>query len=338
MSCICWRFGSGKLIYYLEKIMEVGDYVKVINDSWSTEILSMNKIVEITEVLHDGLCIKIKGSQIAWGTDRFEALPILTEAPPKGSKVVKVEKSGLGRLKSDGSLGKVFTTTEEGGNILHFCSVETGGFATSNLTLGKWALVSLPETEEIAQTEYEEGEYLKVIKDVNSLSISDLVQYVSDEGDGYARIERKGLGVSVVPQDCIEKLPILTEPVPIGSKVVKIKEEGNCIFDKYIGEIITTCKSTSGNLGNKQWVKEPNGQAYWISDNDLGSWALVEAAKVETEFQVGDRVVPKVVQEEVATREFQGECLNIDQLLAKCHTLAAKKSFISKIFKKGYWV
>ena len=338
MSCICWRFGSGKLIYYLEEIMEVGDYVKVV-DARGILSKNMGDIVKVTE--RHSFCneIKVEGSNLFWRVRRFEPLPTLTEVPPKGSKVIKVEKSCNGSLDSDGSLGKVFTTTGGGGYILHLCGNETGGIIRSDITRGKWALVSLPETEEIAQ--YEKGEYLKVVKNLFGLVVGELVQYVGEAKDNGIEIRCKGVSRNVfkaVSKDCVEKLPILAEPVPIGSQVVKIKEEGNCIFDKYIGEIITTCKSTSGNLGNKQWVKEPNGQAYWISDTELDHWALVEAAKVETEFQVGDRVIAKEDLVTVETREFQGECLNIDQLLAKCHTLAAKKSFISKIFKKEYWV
>ena len=95
--------------------MKVGEYVKVIDATCSMAVLSMNKVVEIIEVLNNGLRIKIEGSSISWEADRFESLPILTEAPPKGSKVVKVEKSCNGSLDSDRYLGKVFTTIGEGG-------------------------------------------------------------------------------------------------------------------------------------------------------------------------------------------------------------------------------
>ena len=241
----------------------------------------------------------------------------------------------------------------------------------------------MPETKEIAQTEYEEGEYLKVIKDLDNLSVGDLVQYIGDEGDGCVRIECKGLGVGVVLQDCVEKLPILTEPVPIGSEVVKIKEDGRG-FDKYLGKVFEVF---SGKLPNHR-ILVAEGIRYGFHNSDLSNWALVEAAKVETEFEADDLVIAKedylngwerinkgqhyrisevsgdlvrltdgkefflasrfkkidyneVIKVEgstTETREFQGECLDIDQLLAKCHTLAAKKSFISKIFEKGYWV
>ena len=182
------------------------------------------------------------------------------------------------------------------------------------------------------------GDYVKIVntRGISSKEVGDIVK-VTEQNASRTQIKFEGNDF-FWRADRFEPLPILTEPVPIGSKVVKIKRNEGSKSDKYIGEIITTCEPAYNTMQNNQWIEDPSGQKYWISDISLDNWALVEAAKVETEFQVGDRVVPKVVQEEVATREFQGECLNIDQLLAKCHTLAAKKSFISKIFKKGYWV
>lgn len=313
--------------------MKVGDYVKVI-DARDIHPKEVGDIVKVTDRNVSGSHIKFQGDNLTWWlAKRFDPLPILTEAPPKGSKVVKVEKSRGNGLVSDKYSGKVFTTTGGEGDVLHFLATETGGFNNSNITKGKWALVSLPETEKIAQTEYEEGEYLKVIKDLDNLSVGDLVQYIGDEGDGYVRIECKGLGVGVVLQDCVEKLPILTEPVPIGSEVVKIQKDGRA-FDKYLGRVFEVF---SGDLPHHRILID-NGMRYNFHASDLSSWALVEAAKVETEFQVGDRVTPKKEITATETREFQGECLDIDQLLAKCHTLAAKKSFVSRIFKKGYWV
>ena len=373
-------------------IMKVGDYVKVVN-AIDMPLKDVGDIVKVTEVDVPYGVIRFRGSYSFWLIERFEPLPILTEAPPKGSKVVKVEKSGIGRI-SDDHLGKVFTSMGNSSysDSMLLDSLETGGFDSVNLNEGKWDLVSLPEDndqvvpkpeyregkqyrclswhgdffnkggiyeyysknklvgeggiphfvgcslssnfEEVANTEaqHKMGEYLKVIKGVDDLPIGDLVQYVRDEKDGYIRVESNG--PRVIPKDCIEKLPILTEPVPIGSKVVKIKRNRNNP-DNYIGDILTTCESLCGSLKHRQWVVLPNGkhQCIWGS---LSDWALVEA-KVETEFQVGDRVIAKE-KATTETREFQGEYLNIDQLLAKCHTLAAKKSFVSKIFKKGYWV
>jgi len=184
----------------------------------------------------------------------------------------------------------------------------------------------------------EAGDYVKIIdsKGIPLKNVGDIVKVIERHSFcNEIKFEGSNLFWRVRR---FEKLPILTEPVPIGSKVVKIKSNEGSKSDKYIGETLTTCEPAYNTMENNQWIEDPSGQRYWISDISLDNWALVEAAKVETKFQVGDRVIPKTVQEKVETREFQGECLNIDQLLAKCRTLTAKKSFVSKIFKKGYWV
>ena len=376
--------------------MKVGDYVRIVDATKSRGDLVVGEITKVSYVSNFINAIRVEGTEKLWSTTRFEPLPILTEAPPKGSKVVKVEKSCNGSLVSDGSLGKIFTTTGGGGHILHLCGNETGGIIRSDVTQGKWALVLLQEDnnqfvpkpeyeegkqyrclswhgdffnkggiyeyysknqlvgeggiphfvgcslfsnfEEVDNTEarYEKGEYLKVVKNLFGLVTGELVQYVGEAKDNCIEIRHTGVSRDVfksVSKDCVEKLPIPNEPAPIGSKVVKIKKDGG-VFDKYLGEVFEVF---SGDLPHHRILMD-NGMRYNFHTSDLGSWALVEAAKTETEFQAGDLVIAKEDLATVKTREFQGEYLNIDQLLAKCHALAAKKSFISKIFKKGYWV
>ena len=155
--------------------MKVGEYVKVV-DSKGISPKEVSDIVKVTERHVSGTDIKFEGNKYFWNIDRFEPLPILTEAPPKGSKVVKVEESGCCHLSSDRSLGRVLTTTEEGYHTLHFNKAETGGFATSNLTKGKWALVSLPETEETPTIEprFEAGKSYKCLEwDLSLIHISE---------------------------------------------------------------------------------------------------------------------------------------------------------------------
>ena len=100
--------------------MKVGDYVKVV-DAKDMPSIAYGDITKITA--RSGILIRFEGSDIYRNMQRFEALPILTEAPPKGSKVVKVEKSEGSCLCSDKSLGTVFTTTGgEGDTCLLYTS------------------------------------------------------------------------------------------------------------------------------------------------------------------------------------------------------------------------
>ena len=121
--------------------MKVGDYVKVVDNSMARDILSMNEVVKIIDVSNDAKNLKIEGSIVRWQRSRFEPLPILTEAPPKGSKVVKVEKSNIGKLYSDSFLGKVVTSVGREGRFLDLHDTETGARVNTDVTIGKWALV-----------------------------------------------------------------------------------------------------------------------------------------------------------------------------------------------------
>ena len=100
--------------------MQVGQYVKVVDNTDLETELTNGDIVKLNSVSSSGKFAGVDGvsdfNEFCIG--RFKPLPILTEAPPKGSKVVKVEKSCNGGLDSDRSLGKVFTTVEEGGKHL----------------------------------------------------------------------------------------------------------------------------------------------------------------------------------------------------------------------------
>ena len=294
--------------------MRVGDYVKVVDNSMARHILSMNEVVEITKVIGDDLRIEIKGSPTEWDATRFEPLPILTEAPPKGSKVVKVEKSDGNSLVSDKYLGEVVTTVGGQGDELRFCGIQEGGFYNSDITKGKWALVSLPKTEEPLFAEIKgmkKGDYVKVISNLDRARIGEIVQYTGRSfGGGEIVVKFKDGYETMYPIHLFEKLPILTEPVPVGSKVVKIKKDRS-ILDGCVGQIVTTCEPATNIWKDNQWIKLHHGDKYSIDNSRLSSWALVEAAKVETEFQVGDRVVPREEITTTETRQFQGECLNI---------------------------